>query len=245
VEVGQRVVPRRARYDTHHICKASELTLIPDGITQKQAVLALMTHETYYVCHYMVRIQPEDSVLIIGVGPFGLLCLEHVREIGCTAIVAADVMAGRLHAARDLGATHVVNAAQDDVVAAVPHLLGCAPRVVIETSAQAGPLRQAFKVVAPGGKVVIAGRPHTSLSDFEIEDIFDRMITVYGAKTPPAGYGRRYTAIALDLIRQGKIHADQLISHEFPLSRIAEAFELATHPERGGLKVVVNCAAVR
>ncbi len=243
VQPGQRVIPRSAPYATHVIRKAHELIPIPNGVSQKQAALTLMTQETYYVCRELAQIHPHDLVLIIGVGPFGMLCLEHVREIGCAAIVAADLIPGRLRLARELGATHTLNAREHELVTTVPRLLGCEPTVVIETSGQPRPLQQAFKVVAAEGKVVIAGRPYATLERFAIEDIFHRMVTVYGAKTPPAGYAPAYTAIALDLIRQNKIHADRLITHEFPLHRIGEAFELATHPERGGLKVVVRCNA--
>ncbi len=68
------------------------------------------------------------------------------------------------------------------------------------------------------------------------------MLTVYGAKTPPAGYDLHYSALALELIAQKKIHADDLITHEFPLRELGQAFETATDPGQGGLKVVVNCA---
>jgi threonine dehydrogenase-like Zn-dependent dehydrogenase len=241
-KVGQRVMPRRARFATHAICSAAELTPIPDNLDQKKASLGLMTQETYYICRELAKIQPQDRVLIIGAGSFGMLCLEHVREIGCKTLVAADLYPGRLALARRLGASHTINAAEQDVVEAAPALLGELPTVVIETSGQARPMKQAFKLVQPEGKLVLAGRPHAVLENFEIEDIFHRMMTVYGAKTPPAGYDLRYSALVLDLIAQNKIHGDDLITHEYPLREIGPAFETATNPRQGGLKVVVNCA---
>ena len=242
VRPGQCVVPRRAHYATHAICRADALVSIPPGVSQKQAALALMTQETYYVCRELAGVRPADRVLIVGLGPFGMLCLEHVREIGCLAIAATDLVPDRLALARRLGATHTWNADAGDLAQAVADLLGQPPTLVIDTTGQPGPLRQVFKVVAPEGRVVLAGRPYAHLERFDIEDLFHRMVTVYGAKTPPAGYDARYTALALDLIRQGKVHADLHITHEFPLRRIDEAFQVATRRERGALKVVVNCA---
>lgn len=241
VTLGQRVIPPLARYGTAAICKAERLALIPEGVSLKHAALATMAQETYYVCHEVAHVRPDDTAVIIGLGPFGMLCVEHLREVGCSAILGVDLVPQRLEWARRLGATHTWDARTGDLVEAAPGLLGQAPSVVIETSGQARPMQQAFRLVAPEGKVVLAGRPHAVLEHFTIEDIFHRMITVYGAKTPPAGYDPRYMAIALDLIRQNKVHADLLITHEFPLERIGEAFEMATHPERGALKIVINC----
>lgn len=241
---GDRVVPRRAHYATHHVAAARDLRPVPPGVSQKSASLALMSQETYYVCHRLAQIKQGDKVVIIGVGPFGMLCLEHLREIGCAAILAVDLVQGRLALARELGATHTWDASTGDMLQAIPSLLEGAPTVVIDTTGQATPMRHAFKLVAPEGKVVLAGRPHVTLDHFEIEDIFHRMITVFGGKTPPSGYDGRYTDIALDLIRRNKVHAERQITHEFPLSRIGDAFEVATHPDRGGLKVVIDCQAL-
>jgi len=240
-KVGDRVVPRRAHYATHHIAKAAELKPVPEGVSQKSASLALMAQETYYVCNELAKVRPEDKVLIVGLGPFGMLCLEHLREIGCAAVAAVDLVPGRLVLAQELGATHTWNAGTGDLVEAIPALLGEAPTVVIDTTGQEQPMLRAFKLVAPEGKLVLAGRPHAVLNNFEIEDIFHRMITVFGGKTPPAGYDARYTEIALDLIRRDKVHAGRHITHEFPLRRIGEGFEMATHPDQGGLKIVINC----
>ena len=199
-----------------------------------------MAEETYYLTHEMLRVTKDDRAVVIGLGPFGMLCLEHLREIGCGTIIAVDLIDSRLELAHELGATHVVNAAREDLVVAVA-AVGPAPSVVIETSGQPKPIVQAIKVAGKEARVALAGRAYKTLDGFEIEDFFHKMLTVIGARIPPAGYNRKYVAIALEMIKQDRIHAGKLVTHEFPLHRVGEAFELATHAEMGGLKVVVNC----
>jgi aryl-alcohol dehydrogenase len=64
------------------------------------------------------------SVAVIGVGAVGLAALMVAKEAGCTPIVAVDVRANRLALARELGATHTVNADMDDFVAAIQAATG-------------------------------------------------------------------------------------------------------------------------
>jgi threonine dehydrogenase-like Zn-dependent dehydrogenase len=242
VREGDRVIPARAAFATHALCRAEELTPIPPEIPLREAAITFMAQETYFLCRHMVTARPEDRALIVGMGPFGMLCLEHLREIGCSVITAVDLLESRLVLAQELGATHTINAGTHDLVDAAAGLPGGKPTLIIETSGQPQPLHQVFRATAPRGRVAVAGRPYAPLDGFTIEDFFHNLLTVYGAKIPPEGYARQYTAATLELIRAHRIHASRLITHEFPLAQIRDAFEMATHPEAGGLKIVVNCA---
>jgi threonine dehydrogenase-like Zn-dependent dehydrogenase len=110
----------------------------------------------------MLRIQPDDRVLIVGLGPFGMLCLEHVREIGHRDIAVRDLQALRLELAKGLGATKAINAGEVDLEAAI----GERPSVVIESSGQPKPIQPAVRVAAPRGRIALAGRPYRLLHDF-------------------------------------------------------------------------------
>ena len=238
VHVGDNVVPRSALFASHAIAQAEDLVRIPSGVSLERAALTLMGQETYYLCHEMLRIQPEDSVLIIGVGPFGMLCVEHARDIGCTSITVADMHTSRLEIAQQLGASRAINAAVDDVSKTAEEER---PTVVIECSGQPQPIQQAIRLAAPLARVALAGRPYKPLDGFTIEDVFHNMLTVLGGKIPPPGYAPMYRQRVLDMLKAGRIHAAQHITHTFPLSEVGEAFEVAIDPLRGGLKVVVHC----
>jgi L-iditol 2-dehydrogenase len=238
LQVGQRVVPRSALFASHAIARAEDLVEVPGKVDLKHAALALMGQETYYLCLEMLRIEPEDRVLIIGVGPFGMLCVEHVRDIGCGSITVVDLHQKRLELARRLGATRAIDAGAADI-----QDLEDRPTVVIECSGQPRPIQQAIRVAAPGARVALAGRPYKQLDSFTVEDIFHNMLTVIGGKIPPAGYAPMFRTRVLEMLADGRIHAAEHITHTFPLAHVGEAFEVAIDPRRGGLKVVVDCQA--
>ncbi len=237
--IGDHVAPRGS-YASHCVERVEGLVKIPPNVSIKQASLTLMAQETYYITRY-TQIQPTDQVLIVGVGPLGMLLLEHVREIGCDPIICADLADHRLDTARTLGATHTANPSSEDLLEVVQEIHPGGVSVTIDTTGQPEPMKLVVKAVASEGKVIYAGRPYKRLSDFEIEDFVHKMLVVYGAKTPPAGYHPKYAEKALELIGQGMIHADTLITHEFPLAEIGAAFGLATS-RQAGLKVVVRCS---
>jgi L-iditol 2-dehydrogenase len=237
VREGDRVVPRAALFATHAIARAEDLVRVPESVSLEHASLALMGQETYYLCHEMLSIQPDDRALIIGLGPFGMLCLEHVREIGCRDIAVADLNIGRLELAKALGATQIIDAGSVELEGALAER----PSVVIESSGQPKPIQQAIRVAGSRGRVALAGRPYKPLKDFTVEDIFQNLLTVIGGKIPPQGYAPRYRGLVLQMIRDGRIHAQRLITHTFGLHELKEAFEVAIDPRRGGMKVVVDC----
>jgi threonine dehydrogenase-like Zn-dependent dehydrogenase len=206
---------------------------VPEGVSLEHASLALMAQETYYVCHEMLRIQPSDRVLIFGLGPFGMLCLEHVREIGCGSIVGVDLNAGRLELARSLRASQVISASDGDELEQV---LLERPSVVIESSGQPRPIQQAIRVAGVRARVALAGRPYQPLHDFTVEDLFQNLLTVIGGKIPPEGYNPQYRRRVLEMMRAGGIHADRLITHVLPLREVGQAFEQALDPRQGGSK---------
>ncbi len=235
LEVGQAVMPIHSVFATHALVRADAgLVPIPAGVSLEHAALGYMGFETYFLCREMLCIEPADRVLIIGLGPFGALCLEQVREIGCHTIVGIDLDEQRLALARELGVTHTFSDSRD--------AMDLQPSVVIESTGQSKPIQDALRVAANGATVALAGRPYRPLNDFTIEDVFQKFLTVIGGKIPSRGYAPEYRGKALEMIRDGRIHADRLVSHVLPLRRVGEAFDIAI--ARGGMKVVVDCRAV-
>lgn len=98
----------------------------------------------------------SDLVVVTGIGGLGHLAVQYARIAG--AIVAAvDVREAKLNLARELGADHVINAAEQDVVAEV-HKLGGAD-AVIATAVSPQAFQQAFSCLRRGGTLVFVGLP--------------------------------------------------------------------------------------
>jgi aryl-alcohol dehydrogenase len=105
----------------------------------------------------VLRPHVGGSLAVFGAGSVGLAAVMAARIAGCGAIIAVDIRANRLALARELGATHVVNAAEEDPVACIRAITGAGVEGAIEASAVPQVLRQAVDSLAPRGTCCLVG----------------------------------------------------------------------------------------
>jgi len=200
------------------------LLLIPDGVTFKQAPmiepLACAIHGTE-----RSKIQLGDTVCVIGHGPIGLM-LTRLATLKGARVIVVGRNPFKLEKARQFGAQALVDITTvADPVDAVRGLTpgGRGVDVAIEAVGLPETWEQAVAMTRRGGLVNLFGgcksgthikvdtrRPH--YDELEIIGVFHH--------TP------QYVRIALSLIASGQIDADALITHEMPLERLEEAFQL-------------------
>ncbi len=119
------------------------------------------------------KVKINDSVVIIGAGPIGLLSLLLIKHMGATAVVI-DVIEDRLKIARDLGADLTVNAKTENVTERIHTFFRDGVNSVIEASGASNVLEEALDLVKPAGKIVIAGlggRSHITQSKIVRKEI--------------------------------------------------------------------------
>src|SRR4051794_19437195 len=106
----------------------------------------------------VMRPRPGDSFVVFGVGAVGLSGLMAAKIAGCDPIIAVDIRAQRLALARELGATHAINhAEQKGVVPEIRKITGDGARFTLETSANPTVFREAIEALMPGGTSVLLG----------------------------------------------------------------------------------------
>jgi threonine dehydrogenase-like Zn-dependent dehydrogenase len=235
--IGDRVVGSGG-YAEYVVAEAGTLTTVPDGISDKHAALCKMAQEAAYVLE-LIRVTTADRVLITGVGPAGLLILEHLREAGCADMVCVDAVDRRLEVATSLGATAVLKAGDEKLIEKIRAACGGGPTIAIDTSGVTQAILTCYQAVANHGQVGLFGRPLNDIPSFRVEDIVHRFLRVIGLKCPPIAYSRDRTLATLGRIKRNVLHANAIITHEFPLERVGDAFEAAV--SRVGLKIVVRC----
>jgi L-iditol 2-dehydrogenase len=129
----------------------------PDALPFEEAAalepLACVAHSVG-----MLGVLPDDTVLVIGAGGFGLLHVAALRAIGIGNVAVSGRRPARLSLARDLGAALVLDAERDDVGAAMTEATqGLGPDVVIECTGQASGWSEAIARARPGGTVCLFG----------------------------------------------------------------------------------------
>jgi aryl-alcohol dehydrogenase len=107
----------------------------------------------------VMRPPAGSSVAVFGTGTVGLAAVMAARATGATTIVGVDVNPARLQLARELGATHTVNAAEEDVVEVVKEATGMGADFAVESTGVPEVLRQAVDSSAPTGMTGVIGAP--------------------------------------------------------------------------------------
>ena len=104
-----------------------------------------------------LRVGAGRSIAVFGTGSVGLSAIIAARLVGAAVIIGVDLNDARLALARELGATHTVNAANEDAVAAITRITGFGVNYTLETTAVPQVIRRAVESLAPRGACGLIG----------------------------------------------------------------------------------------
>jgi L-iditol 2-dehydrogenase len=185
----------------------------------------------------IARLNPGQTVLVLGSGLAGLLHIQLARSLGAGRIVATDLSSFRLEAARQLGA-HVVFPADRYTPALLQEVNGgfLADLVLVCTGARQAQL-QALASVERGGTILFFAPTDQGVTiPLSINDLFFRnditLTTSYAGS--PADHWR-----ASQLLQAGLLDLDRLITHRLPLAQTQEGFRLVADAG-DSLKVIIE-----
>jgi S-(hydroxymethyl)glutathione dehydrogenase / alcohol dehydrogenase len=164
------------------------------------------------------------SVVVIGCGGVGLNSVQGARIAGASPIIAVDVADNKLEAALAFGATHAVNAKQEDVKARVKAINGGAKAdFVFVTVGVSGAAEQAISLMRRNGATVIVGMPPVGVSaTFDPGWLAADGQRILGSKMGSARLPVDVPKI-VELYGQGRLKLDELITARFPFANINEA----------------------
>lgn len=179
--------------------------------------------------------QLGESVAVHGLGVIGLLAMQLARISGAYPVIGVDTVPERLELAKQLGASHVIDASQEDVVARIQELTetpfffkGALPglppnvgaNVQIHATSYIGNYPTMIKAAADRGRIVLVGATAGQVS-IESHELFRRELKVMGSYQTGLSEGHPYWpwsrprnhAVIWDLIRRGELQVKPLISH--------------------------------
>ena len=169
------------------------------------------------------RIEPGESVIIYGCGGVGLAAVMGANLANAGKIIAVDTLDNKLEKAKELGATHTINASRDDPVMSAMELLGGGADCAIECIGNVDVMIQAVGSIRSVGRAILAGMaPYTaSVNISSIEFMMGKTIagTLNGNITAHADL-----PVFIDLYMQGKLPIDKLITKTYNLDQVNDAF---------------------
>jgi len=177
-----------------------------------------------------VRLQPGESVAVLGAGPVGLMFALAFQAAGAGQLIVTDVAPYRLEFARRIGVDAALDA-RGDTVTAIRNLTNGGADVVVDAVGALFP--QAVQVATKGGKIVLFGMNQQARPTVSQYDITRNELTVYGTFI-----GINTFPVAIKMLESGALKPSVLISHRLPLARITEGIDLLRRGE--AIKVVVT-----
>lgn len=170
------------------------------------------------------RVGVGESVCVLGCGGVGLAAVQGARMAGAGAIIAVDAVASKLDLATSLGATHTINARQEDTVATVRELTdGLGVDHAIEAIGSRVTAQQAFAMLCRGGTATIVGLiPGEQLSISTDELFYERRIqgSVMGSND-----FRRDTPRYVQMYLDGRLDIDAMVTKRLALEQVNDGFE--------------------
>ena len=209
---------------------------MPDGLSFEEASFAEPL-ACVYRGQRRAKIQPGQTVIVLGSGLAGLLHINLAQALGAGRIVATDMVPARLEAAKKLGADFTF-LATDDIPARLREVNdGRLAELVIVCTGAPPALRQGLDSVDRGGTVLFFAptEPGVSIS-VSVNDLFfrnDATLTTTYAGAPAD------LATALEMIASGRVQVGQMISHRLGLEEAGLGFKL-TAEAQSSLKVIIQ-----
>jgi S-(hydroxymethyl)glutathione dehydrogenase/alcohol dehydrogenase len=169
------------------------------------------------------RVRPGETVAVVGCGGVGLNCVQGAAVANAGTIIAIDTEPGKLDLARELGATHTVDASGGSVVEAVKDLSAGGVDHGFEAIGNPATIELAIQLVGRGGQAVLIGMaPPGARVPFDALNVTFEEISIrgcwYGSIRPPADF-----PLLVDLYRSGKLRLDPMI-RTCALDEVNDAF---------------------
>ena len=214
------------------------VVLIPDGVPFEQAAFVEPLN-TVLKGVKLLNLAPDDTVLVIGQGPIGLMHAALAKRIGAR-VLTSDLFAERHAIAARFGLTNPIHAGTENVVERVlAETEGRGADAVIVAVGGNALIRTAMDAVRPGGKVMLFAQTQHGEATFDPAAVCVDEKTLIGSYSSSFPIMGEVTGLVFDGYRNG-FDLTQLISHRFSYEEAAAAIEIASHPQPGSMKIMME-----
>jgi len=177
-----------------------------------------------------------DTVVILGSGCIGLVTMLSAKASGASNIIVVDMLQKRLDYAKKLGATHIVNAKEQDVYKTVDELTGGrGADIVFETAGNKVTIHQTSFLARRGGTVCLVGLAPDDEITYNFAKVMNKELTIKSVFR----YCNLYQ-IAINAISSGAIDVKSIVTHEFGFDQIKEGMDFVVNNSADVVKAVIK-----
>lgn len=208
---------------------------LPDNVSTKEGALIEPLSVGFYASE-QGGVKTGDTVVILGSGCIGLVTLLACKAHGAGKIIVADLVEARLQKAIELGATEVINSGKEDALKKIEELTnGRGADVVFETAGSPVTIAQTPFIVRRGGTITLVGISAKEEITYNFAQIMDKEATIKSVFRYRNIYPKAIAAVS-----SGAINVKGIVTHEFDLEYIQDAYDEAVNNKTDLVKAVIK-----
>lgn len=217
----------------------ANLAPVPDGLTDEQVLMCPDIMSTGFKGAENANIEIGDIVIVFAQGPIGLCATAGARLKGASTIIAVDGNDERLAISKKMGADITLNFNKVDVIDEVMKITGGrGVDASIEALGLQATFQQALRVLKPGGTLSSLG---VYSEDLTIPiDAFAAGLGDHKINTALCPGGKERMRRLLNIVESSRVDLSVLVTHEYKLDDIVEAYDLFANQRDGVLKIAVK-----
>jgi L-iditol 2-dehydrogenase len=212
------------------------LVKVPDDIPFEQASFI----EPVNTCFKAIRLldlEADDTVLVIGQGPIGIILAALAKRTGAT-VLSSDLYTERHAVAAQYGLTNPLFATDDVVAKCKEATDGRGVDVVLVAVGADSLISLGMQAVRPGGRVMLFASTQHGTAAFDPAAVCMDEKTLMGSYSASVAIQEEGVNLVFEGFRDGSLDLTKLISHRFKLEDCAEAIHLASNPQPDSMKIV-------
>ena len=230
---------------------------VDDNLTDDEVLFLTDIFPTGYSAVDWADLKGGEVVAVFGCGPVGVMAMKSAWLKGASRVIGIDHLDYRLEIAQRSARAEVINFKKDDPAELIRDMTGGrgadvvidavgmeADRSLLDKAAQlvhleAGTLnafRMCIRTVRRGGTVSVVGVYGTTYDNFPWGQIFDKGIKLCTGQAPV----HKHIDKLMGFVRERKVFLDDIITHKFPLARIAEGYQMFCNKEDKCMKVILR-----
>jgi L-iditol 2-dehydrogenase len=213
------------------------LVKIPDGVPFEQAAF-IEPVNTCYKAVEMLALEPDETVLVIGQGPIGILLAALAKRTGAT-VLTSDLYAERHAVAKKFGLDRPLDARGDVLAATKAATEGRGADVALVAVGGNALITLAMNAIRPGGRVMLFAATQHGEAPFDPAAVCMDEKTLMGSYSSSVTINHEVAALVLSGYDTG-FDLTQLISHRFSIEDAVRAIDLASNPQPDSMKIVIQ-----
>ncbi|WP_340620898.1 zinc-dependent alcohol dehydrogenase family protein [Xenorhabdus siamensis] len=215
----------------------NSLHLLPDGVDEEAALMLSDILPTGFEIGVINgRVQPGNTIALIGAGPVGLSALLASQFYSPAQIIMIDTDDNRLRVAQQLGANTIINPTRQNVAEIINKLTnGLGVDVAIECVGIPVTFKMCQDIIAAGGFIANVG-VHGKSVNLHLENLWIKNITITTGLVNTSS-----TPMLLKSVQSGRIAPEKLVTHYYPLNEIETAYDVFNNAaQERALKIVLS-----